>query len=77
MFYGTVAALVVMIVSNSIWAIVHCVLVNKDVQFKEHKKRHGCSTCIVHCCASLISFKIARLNHSRFYGLTKFAAQYE
>ena len=29
-FYGTAASLIMLVVTNTIWAIVHCVLIPKD-----------------------------------------------
>lgn len=66
-----------MILTNTVWAIVHCILVNKDSGYIDHRKRHCWTPICIALCSALCSFKIARLHHARFFGLERFSVSYE
>jgi len=75
-FYGTGVAFGFLIITNIVWAIVHCVLVGRDDGYRDHSKRHCFSSKIIGCCSGCCNYKVGRFHFSRFFGMEMFSTNF-
>ena len=75
-FYGTLLALGILIITNLIFMIVLC-SVMRDSDYRAHRKQFCGTHWCIHILGSLISYKVGRFLYARFYGGDRFAAPFK